>query len=172
MDDWSQAEWVIDKNGVRTTEATVPIVDYSTGNRVVIGEAKVTIQEGGVVVSKALLDPQTITPAIRKALEPPPGSFSIFNPEEREISIMSPSTPERERDARPTDQEVKDEQQSQLQQERDERDARLGIGSHTADGPQPQGKLGDTLREKEEAATQPPQQSEDDEGESSRVTPD
>lgn len=73
-----------------------------------------------------------------------------------------PSTPERERAARPTDQEVEDQQQSQLQQEREERNTRLGIGNHTEDGPKPEGKLGDTLREKEQAALEPQEKSEDD----------
>ena len=38
---------------------------------------------------------------------------------------------------RPTDQEVKDQQSSELDQAREERNARLGIGDHTVYDPQP-----------------------------------
>lgn len=46
---------------------------------------------------------------------------------------------------RPTDQEVKDSQQSELDQAREDRNARLGIGNHTEDGPKPESPVGGNL---------------------------
>lgn len=54
-------------------------------------------------------------------------------------------TEDKRREARETDQDAYDRQQSELQAARDERDERLGIGSFTEQGPKSESPVGGNL---------------------------
>lgn len=56
-----------------------------------------------------------------------------------------PSTQDRQRDSRDSDQDIKDDQELEIEAAREERDDRLGIGNHDGDAPNSQSPVGGNL---------------------------